>query len=69
LSAVVAEHFAHGDNEQINMLKLRQIGFEALCEMVRREFPASVYRCKGIVYAADAPEKRLTLRVEIVDYH
>jgi G3E family GTPase len=30
--------------------------------MVRRELPASVYRCKGIVYAADAPRKRLTLQ-------
>ena len=31
--------------------------------MVRRELPASIYRCKGIVYAADHPDKRLTLQV------
>jgi len=35
---------------------------KALSEMVRRELPASVYRCKGIIYAADQPEKRLTLQ-------
>jgi len=45
---------------------------EALREMVRRELPASIYRCKGIVYAKEAPEKRFALqavgrRVEIMD--
>jgi G3E family GTPase len=40
--------------------------------MVRRELPAAIYRCKGIVYAADSPEKRLTLqtvgrRTEIIE--
>lgn len=36
---------------------------EALREMVRRELPASIYRCKGIVFAADAPETRFALQV------
>jgi len=36
---------------------------EALREMVRRELPASIYRCKGIVYAADDPSNRLALQV------
>jgi len=45
---------------------------EALREMVRRELPASIYRCKGIVYAKETPEKRFALqavgrRVEIMD--
>jgi G3E family GTPase len=40
----------------------RPLSLEALSEMVRRELPASVYRCKGIVYAAEQPEKRLTLQ-------
>ena len=31
--------------------------------MVRRELPASVYRCKGIVFTADAPERRAVLQV------
>jgi G3E family GTPase len=30
--------------------------------MVRRELPASVYRCKGIVYASHTSERRLTLQ-------
>jgi len=34
----------------------------ALRAMVRKDLPASVYRCKGIVFAADAPERRLALQ-------
>jgi G3E family GTPase len=41
----------------------RPFSLEALRQMVRRELPASIYRCKGIVYAADYPDKRLTLQV------
>lgn len=41
----------------------RPFSLEALRQMVRRELPATVYRCKGIIYAADHPEKRLTLQV------
>jgi G3E family GTPase len=45
---------------------------EALREMVRRELPASIYRCKGIVYAKESPEQRFALqavgrRVEIME--
>ncbi len=40
----------------------RPFSLEALRQMVRRELPASIYRCKGIVYAADYPDKRLTLQ-------
>jgi G3E family GTPase len=40
--------------------------------MVRKELPASIYRCKGIVYAKESPEKRFALqavgrRVEIME--
>jgi G3E family GTPase len=41
----------------------RPFSLDALREMVRKELPASIYRCKGIVYAADYPDKRLTLQV------
>ena len=41
----------------------RPFSLEALRQMVRKELPASIYRCKGIVYAADHPDKRLTLQV------
>ncbi|MHC4515444.1 MAG: CobW C-terminal domain-containing protein [Planctomycetota bacterium] len=30
--------------------------------MVRRELPASVYRCKGIVFAAESPTQRVALQ-------
>jgi G3E family GTPase len=35
---------------------------KALREMVRRELPPSVYRCKGIIYCTDAPDKRHALQ-------
>ena len=35
---------------------------EALREMVRRTLPAAVYRCKGIMYCNDVPEKRHALQ-------
>ncbi len=34
-----------------------------LREMVRRELPASIYRCKGILYSVDSPEKRIALQI------
>jgi G3E family GTPase len=34
-----------------------------LREMVQRELPASVYRCKGIIYSADNPVKRISLQI------
>ena len=40
----------------------RPISLEALRQMVRRELPASIYRCKGIIFAADSPDKRLALQ-------
>ena len=41
----------------------RPFSLEALRQMVRRELPASIYRCKGIVYVADSPDKRLALQI------
>jgi G3E family GTPase len=35
---------------------------EKLREMVRRELPATIYRCKGIVHVADLPGKRFSLQ-------
>ncbi len=50
----------------------RPFSLELLRQMVRRELPASIYRCKGIIFAADAPDKRHTLqavgrRTEIIE--
>ncbi len=39
------------------------LSLEALKEMARRRLPESVYRCKGIVFAADAPDRRFALQV------
>ena len=41
----------------------RPFSREALSQMVRRELPASVYRCKGIVFVSDTPDKRLALQI------
>ena len=39
------------------------LSLDALREMVRRRLPESVYRCKGVIYAADAPDRRFALQV------
>jgi G3E family GTPase len=36
---------------------------DALHRMVQRDLPESVYRCKGVIYAADSPHSRLSLQV------
>lgn len=41
----------------------RPFSLEALRQMVRRELPASIYRCKGIVFTADVPDRRLALQI------
>jgi G3E family GTPase len=41
----------------------RPMAVKALRDMVRKDLPASIHRCKGIIYAADQPDKRLTLQV------
>ncbi len=40
----------------------RPFSLELLRQMVRKELPASIYRCKGIIFTADSPDKRLTLQ-------
>jgi G3E family GTPase len=39
------------------------LDLDRLREMVRRELPASVYRCKGILYSVDNPGERFTLQI------
>jgi G3E family GTPase len=39
------------------------LSLEALREMVKKKLPANIYRCKGVVYAADAPDRRAVLQV------
>lgn len=52
------EMFATWSYETVQPLSL-----ENLRKMVRKDLPASVYRCKGIIYAADHPEKRIALQI------
>lgn len=40
----------------------RPMSLERLRSMVRTELPASIYRCKGIVFAADCPDQRVALQ-------
>ncbi len=66
--ADVHEHH-HGHAEVSSMFQTwsyesdRPFSLDRLRQMVRRELPASVYRCKGIVYAADFPDKRYALQI------
>ncbi len=59
----------HGHAEASSMFQTwsyesdRPFSLDRLRQMVRRELPASVYRCKGIVYAADFPGKRYALQI------
>ena len=41
----------------------RPLSLETLNEMVKRKLPGAIYRCKGIVYAAEAPDRRAILQV------
>jgi G3E family GTPase len=41
----------------------RPFSLKALDEMVRNKLPVTVYRCKGVIYAADAPERLGVLQV------
>ncbi|MDX1417335.1 MAG: GTP-binding protein [Candidatus Promineifilaceae bacterium] len=40
----------------------RPFSLTALREMVRKELPASIYRCKGIVFTADLPATRVAIQ-------
>ena len=35
----------------------------ALNEMIKKRLPANIYRCKGVIYTADYPERRVVLQV------
>jgi G3E family GTPase len=40
----------------------RPLSLEALNEMIKRKLPGDIYRCKGVIYAAEAPERRAILQ-------
>jgi len=39
------------------------ISLDALNEMVKKRLPGNIYRCKGVVYAAEEPTRRAVLQV------
>ncbi|MEA3441692.1 MAG: GTP-binding protein [Chloroflexota bacterium] len=39
------------------------LSLEALNEMIKKRLPGNIYRCKGVVYATEAPERRAVLQV------
>ena len=41
----------------------RPLSLEALREMVKKKLPGTIYRCKGVVYAAETPEQRAVLQI------
>jgi G3E family GTPase len=58
------EHVTHGDMfGRWSFESDQPFALELVREMVRRELPASVYRCKGIIYAADDPARRFSLQI------
>jgi G3E family GTPase len=59
----------HGHNGHERMFETwsystdQPMSLDALRKMVRRKLPENIYRCKGIVFAADCPDKRFALQV------
>ena len=62
-----AHHHGHGDVGAMfqtwSYESDRPFSLDRLRRMVRRELPSSIYRCKGIIFAADSSDKRLALQV------
>jgi len=61
-----AAHEPHSAGEMFKTWSFetdRPVSLERLREMVRRDLPASVYRCKGILFSRDNPGKRFTLQI------
>ena len=60
-------HHGHDGNDRMfetwSYESDRPVSLEVLRRMVQKQLPASVYRCKGIVFAADSPDTRLALQV------
>jgi G3E family GTPase len=58
------EAFDHGQEFSTWSFETDQpISLEALSEMVKRRLPGNIYRCKGVVYAAEEPNRRAILQV------
>jgi len=58
------DHTDHGQTFSTWSYQTDQpISLEALTQMVKKRLPGNIYRCKGVVYAAENPERRAILQV------
>ena len=58
------DHTNHGQTFSTWSYQTDQLmSLEALNEMVKKRLPGNIYRCKGVVYAAENPERRAVLQV------
>ena len=54
----------HGDTFSTwSFVSDQPMSLAALTEMAKRRLPANIYRCKGVIFAAEAPERRAILQV------
>jgi G3E family GTPase len=60
------EHEPHGDHGEMfetwSYTSDRPMSLAALEQMIRRELPGSIYRCKGVVHSIEEPERRSVLQ-------
>lgn len=66
----ITEHASHHKHESAKGMfdtwsykSNKPFSLEALRKMVRRELPATIYRCKGIIYTADETDKRFSMQI------
>ncbi len=61
------QHHGHPDHGQTfstwSYQTEQPLSLETLNEMIKRRLPGNIYRCKGVVYAAENPERRAVLQV------
>ena len=59
-------HHDHADHDHTfstwSFETKRPLSLEALNEMIKKQLPGNIYRCKGIVYTAEQPERRVILQ-------
>ena len=67
LAEADGDHHGHPDHGQTfstwSYETDRLLSLAALNEMIKKQLPGSIYRCKGIVHAAEHPEQRAVLQV------
>ena len=63
-------HYSQGMDNGISQMfetwsfeSVKPLSLPRLREMVQRELPASIYRCKGILHTVDQPGKRFALQI------